>query len=236
MNKNILEIRNLSKKIGNQEILSNISINIEKNKVYGLLGPNGAGKSSLLKIISGIWAYSRGQILFEGKEGKDFNINIGAMIEGPSVYPNLSAYDNLYSQAIVLGINKERIYELLDIVGLSNVGNKLVKNYSLGMKQRLSIAMALLNNPKILILDEPANGLDPMGIQELRNLIKTFTKNKITVIVSSHILSEINHISDNIGIISKGKLIYEGKNPSSPEELENLFMQKIKEVGGELYV
>ena len=152
---------------------------------------------------------------------------VGAIIEHPAIYPNLTAYENLEVLTVLLNIDKRRIDYVLKIVGLENTNKKLARNFSLGMKQRLGIAMTLINNPELLILDEPTNGLDPLGIQELRELIKEFSKKGITVIISSHILSEIQQIADKIGIINNGHLIYEANN-SDEMDLEKLFLEVIK--------
>lgn len=152
---------------------------------------------------------------------------VGSIIEHPAIYPNLTAYENLEVLTVLLNIDKRRIDYVLKTVGLEDTNNKLARNFSLGMKQRLGIAMALINNPELLILDEPTNGLDPLGIQELRELIKEFSKKGITVIISSHILSEIEQIADKIGIINKGHLIYEANN-SDEIDLEKLFLEMIK--------
>ena len=210
MEKNILETRNLSKKFGNQLVVNNISLQVKENCIYGLLGPNGAGKSTTLKMIT----------------GKDLE-QIGALIELPPLYENLSARENLKVRTMLLGLPESRIDEVLKIVGLSNTGKKRSGKFSLGMKQRLGIAIALLNNPKLLILDEPTNGLDPLGIQELREMILGFPKQGITVILSSHNISEVEQVADYIGIICEGELKYQDiKN--SQESLENLFLEVVK--------
>jgi lantibiotic transport system ATP-binding protein len=146
-------------------------------------------------------------------------------------YPNLTAYENLEVLTTLLNINKDKIDEVLNTVSLTNTGNKLTREFSLGMKQRLGIAMALINNPKLLILDEPTNGLDPLGIAELRELIKSFTDDGMTVIISSHILSEVDQVADKVGIIVNGRLAYEGDNDKGSDHLENLFMDIIKKEG-----
>ena len=224
----MLETRNLTKKIKGQMILENVSIKVEKGKIYGLLGPNGAGKSTLLKIITKVMNCTSGDIFFEGKSMCTQDLKkVGAIIEHPAIYPNLTAYENLEVLTVLLNIDKRRIDYVLKIVGLENANKKLARNFSLGMKQRLGIAMALINNPELLILDEPTNGLDPLGIQELRELIKEFSKKGITVIISSHILSEIKQIADKIGIINNGHLIYEANN-SDEMDLEKLFLEVTK--------
>lgn len=226
--KNIVEIKNVTKSFHKQEVLKNVSLTIPKNCVYGLLGPNGAGKSTLLKSLTGIIRPTKGEILFEGHSWtrKDLEC-IGALVETPPIYENLSAWDNLKTRALVLGLPDARIQEVLEIVGLSNTGKKKAGAFSLGMKQRLGIAIALLNNPRLLILDEPVNGLDPIGIQELRYLIRSFPEKEITVLVSSHILSEIEQVADYIGIIVEGEVDFEGKLEEC-EDLEKLFMDIVK--------
>jgi len=228
----ILEIRNISKEFKETKAVDNISLNIRENTVFGLLGPNGAGKSTLLKMITGIIKPSSGRILVNGEKWtRDCLEIIGALIENPPIYDNLSATENLKVKALQLDIKDERIEEVLRIVGLTNTGKKKAGQFSLGMKQRLGIALALLNYPKILILDEPTNGLDPIGIEELRELIKTFPSMGITVILSSHILSEVSQVADDIAIISNGHLGYCGEN-NPDKDLEELFMKVVRENRG----
>ena len=225
MIKNIIEIKDLCKSYKKQKVLKEISMNIPKNQVYGLLGANGAGKSTLLKMLSGLSRPTSGEIIFEGHpwSRKDLK-DIGALIETPPIYENLTAWENLKVKALLLGVSEERMQEVLEIVNLTDTGRKRAGAFSLGMKQRLGIALALLGNPRLLILDEPTNGLDPLGIQELRHLIRSFPEQGITVIVSSHILSEIRMTADHIGIISHGRLGYEGA-VTDDEDLEELFMR-----------
>ncbi len=220
----ILETKNLSKTFKKQEAVKEVSIKVDKNSIYGLLGPNGAGKSTILKMITGMIKPSFGEILFNDHKWsrKDLKL-IGSLIESAPLYENLSARENLKVRTTVLGLPDSRIDEVLDIVDLKNTGKKKSGQFSMGMKQRLGIAIALLNNPKLLILDEPTNGLDPFGIQELRELIKSFPKKGITVILSSHILSEVEQIADHIGIICGGVLGYQGELRKG-EELEKLFI------------
>ena len=224
----ILETRNLCKSFGGQMVVNNISLNIKKNSVYGLLGPNGAGKSTTLKMITGILKPTSGSIEFDGHLWKRNDLkHIGALIEMPPLYENLTAYENLKVRTTLLGLDDARINEVLQIVQLTNTGKKRAGQFSLGMKQRLGIAIALLNHPKLLILDEPTNGLDPVGIEELRELIRSFPAKGITVILSSHILSEVQQTADHIGIIAGGILGYEGKLNAN-ENLEQLFMDVVK--------
>ncbi len=224
----ILKTNNLCKKFKGQEVVKNVSLNIYENSIYGLLGPNGAGKSTILKMICGILRPTSGDIEFDNQKWNRNHLNyIGSLIEKPPLYENLSAFDNLKVNAELLEINDERIYEVLEIVELTYTKKKLAGQFSMGMKQRLGIALALLNRPKLLILDEPTNGLDPVGITELRKLITSFHENNITVLLSSHMLSEVKLIADHIGIISNGVLGYEGKF-NIDDDLEELFMEIIK--------
>jgi lantibiotic transport system ATP-binding protein len=227
--KNILQTKHLTKKFKKEVALNDISMNVRENSVYGLLGPNGAGKSTLLKIITGVLKPTEGEVLFRGKPWNRNDLRyIGSLIEGPAIYENLTAFENLEVLATLLNIPKTRIQEVLKTVGLTHTKKKLVRNFSLGMKQRLGIGMALLNNPKLLILDEPTNGLDPIGILELRNLIKEFPSKGITVVISSHILPEIQLIADDIGIISNGHLGFEGPNNQQEHDLEELFIDIVR--------
>ena len=228
MDKLILETKNLTKTFGKQKAVDSISLKIKENSIYGLLGPNGAGKSTTLKMITGMIHKTSGQIFFEGhKWNRDDLSNIGALIEMPALYENLSARENLKVRTLLLGLPDSRIDEVLEIVSLKDTGKKKSGQFSLGMKQRLGIAIALLNNPKLLILDEPTNGLDPLGIQELRDLIRSFPEKGITVILSSHILAEVEQTADHIGIINNGKLQYQNII-NHDDNLEELFMNVIK--------
>lgn len=223
----ILQTENLSKSFKRQKIVEDLSLTIPRNTVYGLLGPNGAGKSTTLKMITGMLRPNAGKILFNGREWNRNDLqDIGVLIETPPLYENLTARENLKVRTIALGLPQSRIDEVLTIVDLTNTGKKRAGQFSLGMKQRLGIAIALLNYPKLLILDEPTNGLDPIGIQELRKLIRSFPEQGITVILSSHILSEVEQVVDEIGIIADGKLGYQGVAPQG-QELESLFMQVV---------
>lgn len=230
----ILETRHLSKKFKNELADNDISLHIKRNTVYGLIGPNGAGKSTLLKMIVQLLAPTEGNIIFDGHpiSRKDLD-NIGALIEGPALYNNLTVEENLLVHAKLLNIPVSRISEVLEIVDLKKTGKKTAGKFSMGMKQRLGIALALLNNPKLLILDEPTNGLDPFGVKEMRDLIAGFPKQGITVILSSHILSEVAQVIDRIGIINRGELLFEGV-PDQKESLEDFFT-KIVLTKGERY-
>ena len=193
------------------------------------LGRNGAGKSTILKMIAGILKPTSGIVEIDGHIWSRTDLrDIGALIETPPLYENLTAYENLKVRTLALGLPESRIEEVLNTVQLLNTGRKKAGHFSLGMKQRLGIALALLPHPKLLILDEPTNGLDPIGIQELRDLIRSFPQQGITVILSSHILSEVEQIADRIGIISAGKLGYENKIDTS-EDLETIFMNVVRD-------
>lgn len=225
----ILQTTELCKSFKNQKAVNKVSLNIGKGKVYGLLGPNGAGKSTTLKMLTGVLKPTAGEIYFNGKPwSRDVLSQMGALIENPPVYGNLSARENLKVRSLLLGVGEKRIDEVLQIVSLADTGKKKAGQFSLGMKQRLGIAMALLGEPELLILDEPTNGLDPIGIEELRGLIRSFPAQGITVILSSHILSEVQLIADDVGIISNGILGYEGPLEQG-QDLEELFMNVVKE-------
>lgn len=228
MNRNIIEIKNLSKEFRKRPALRNITMTIPYNCVYGLLGANGAGKSTLLKTMTGLLRPSSGEIYIHGHKWSRKDLaDIGALIENPPVYENLTAWENMKVKAMLIGASDGQIREALELVKIAETGSKRVGAFSLGMKQRLGIALALLGNPRLLVLDEPINGLDPLGIQELRQLIRSFPEKGITVVLSSHILSEIQQTADYIGIISNGMIGFEG-NVSEQENLEELFVEIVK--------
>ena len=214
--------------INEKAALRGLELTLNEGDFVTVIGGNGAGKSTTLKMITGILKPTSGNIEFDGHAWKRSDLNhIGALIEMPPLYENLTAYENLKVRTTILGLTDKRIDEVLQIVRLTETGKKRAGQFSLGMKQRLGIAVALLNNPKLLILDEPTNGLDPIGIEELRELIRSFPAKGITVILSSHILSEVQQIADHIGIIAGGVLGYEGKLNAN-ENLEQLFMDVAK--------
>ncbi|MNW43118.1 putative ABC transporter ATP-binding protein YxlF [compost metagenome] len=225
----ILQTKNLCKTFGRQQAVNNVTLSIQENSVYGLLGPNGAGKSTTLKMLTGMLRPTSGEILFQGKPWSRKDLaQIGALIESPPLYENLTARENLKVRTTLLGLPDSQIDEVLNMVDLTHTGKKRSGQFSMGMKQRLGIAIALINHPKLLILDEPTNGLDPIGIQEQRELIRSFPKQGITVILSSHILSEVEQIVDHVGIIAGGVLAYqEAVTPG--QNLESLFMQIAQE-------
>ena len=213
MNEYILRTNNLYKKYKEDFALINVNLEIKKGEIYGFIGQNGAGKTTLLRIATGLVFPSKGTVELFGEsseEGLTQSIKrIGAVIESPAIFPNMSAYENLELHRLQKGIpDKKSIDKTLELVGLQNTGRKKSVNFSLGMKQRLGIAIALLSDPEFLILDEPTNGLDPMGIVELRELIKKLNREKeMTVLISSHILSELHQLATRYGIIHKGKLL-----------------------------
>ena len=217
-----IETNNIVHKFSNGEIaLNNINLKVVKGSIYGFLGPNGAGKTTTLKLILGLLKKQQGEILLFGKPLETDRITIlkdvGSLIESPSVYGHLTATENLTLLQKIYQCPEARIQEVINLVGLTIAGNKKVHQFSLGMKQRLSIAIALLHNPKLLILDEPTNGLDPNGMIEIRELLLKLNKEEnITILISSHLLSEIEKLVSHIGIINKGKLIVQG----TLEELE----------------
>ena len=230
----LLETRNLVKRFGRgagaQAAVDHVSLRVPEGAVYGLLGPNGAGKSTMLKMVAGMLRPTEGDILFAGRPWRrDDLYRIGSLIENPPRYPNLTARENLRVRTTLLGIPEARIGQVLETVDLTGTGKKRAGQFSLGMKQRLGIALALLDSPRLLILDEPANGLDPIGIEELRGLIRSLPGQGITVIVSSHILAEVSHTADHVGIIVEGRLAHEGPLCAGTD-LERLFMDVCRDV------
>lgn len=220
----ILELHNISKNYDGQIVLDNLSLTINKGDIYGLIGRNGSGKTTLIRIITGLAFAKNGTIKLFGIDSKDKNSDIAkkkmsAIVESPALNNELTGYQNMILQAKLLNVDKNKIDEYLKLVRLYNIANtkKKVKNYSLGMRQRLSIAVSLLSNPEFLILDEPANGLDPEGIKEIRDIINDLHKNNVTVLISSHLLDELAKVATKFGILNKGKIIQE----ITKEELEN---------------
>ncbi len=234
MNEIILKTNNLTKKYKEFIALDNVNLSISKGDIYGLIGRNGAGKTTLMKIITTLSNKTAGEFELFGK--KDNNLTetkrrIGCLIENPAFFPNLSAVNNLKYYAIQKGIvDNKQIDEAIELVGLSEAKNKKFKTYSLGMKQRLGIAFAILDNPDFIILDEPINGLDPIGISELRDLFKKLNLEKnITILISSHILNELYQVSNKFCIIEKGKVIKEITKEQLDEECSKCIVIKTKE-------
>ena len=211
----VIKTTNLSKIYGEQKSVDQLSITVNQGEIYGFLGRNGAGKTTTIRMLLGLIRPTYGQIEIFGenlfKNQKMILRRIGSIVEVPGFYENLTAKENLLINAKIIGVHKKNaIDEALEIVGLQNENKKLVGKYSLGMKQRLGIARALLHYPELLILDEPTNGLDPIGIKEMRRLIKSLAAERnITILISSHILSEIEQLADHMGIIHEGKLLEE---------------------------
>ncbi|NLY66872.1 MAG: ABC transporter ATP-binding protein [Tissierellia bacterium] len=215
MGEYVLRTKSIYKKYGKSFALDNINIEIKKGEIYGFIGQNGAGKTTLLRVVTGLTTPTKGTVELFGQSSEKGLVKsikrVGAVVESPALFPNMSAYENLELHRLQKGIpDKKCIDRTLKLVGLENTGRKKVVNFSLGMKQRLGIAIALLSDPEFLILDEPTNGLDPMGIVELRQLIKRLNREReMTVLISSHILSELHQLATRYGIIHKGRLLEE---------------------------
>ena len=217
----VLQLRGIKKRYGSQPVLKQVDVTIKKGQIYGLVGKNGAGKTTLMRILTGLTKQQAGTMWLLGEDGKNgydaARKRMGSIIETPSFYPFFDGKTNLEYYNQQLG-GKANVDEVLDLVGLGKSGKKKFKNYSLGMKQRLGIGLAILNDPEFLVLDEPINGLDPMGIVEVRNLIRTLNQERnITIIISSHILGELESIATNYGFLDKGVILEE----LSKEELEH---------------
>ena len=222
----IITTKQLTKKYKSFVAVSDVSLNIRKGSIYGFLGPNGAGKSTTMKMLLGLTVPTKGSFTIDGKQFPNDRLSIlkdvGSFIESPSFYANLTGKENLDIIRRILGLPQNTVEDALEIVGLSEFGGRLAKKYSLGMKQRLGLAGAMLGRPPILILDEPTNGLDPSGIHEIRNLIRSLPDlYDCTVLISSHMLSEIELIADDIGILNHGHLLFEG----SLDELRQTALQ-----------
>lgn len=211
----VLKTNNLTKTYNGKEVVSNVNMSVKKGEIYGFLGPNGAGKTTLMRMLTNLVKSTSGEIEIFGEKLKDTSYEVlkrlGTIIEYPVFYEKLSARENLELHCEYMGyFDKKAIDKALDLVDLKNIDNKSVKDFSLGMKQRLGIARAITTKPELLILDEPINGLDPIGIKEFRDLFKMLSKEYgITILISSHILAEIEQIADTIGVINNGRLIEE---------------------------
>ena len=211
----IITTEQLTKKYKNFVSVNNVSIHIRKGSIYGFLGPNGAGKSTTMKMLLGLTSPTKGSFSIDGRHFPEDRLailrEIGSFIESPSFYANLTGRENLDIIRRILGLPEASVNDALKLVGLEEFGDRLAKKYSLGMKQRLGLAGALLGRPPILILDEPTNGLDPSGIHEIRNLVKSLPNlYDCTIMISSHMLSEIELLADDIGILNHGRLLFEG--------------------------
>ncbi|MDO4199669.1 MAG: ABC transporter ATP-binding protein [Clostridia bacterium] len=227
MTEYVLETKDLTKNYSKKAVVDSVNIKIHKGDIYGFIGKNGAGKTTTIKMISGLASPTSGKMeLFGSTDFADGRKKIGTIIENPAIYPYMSARQNVEVQRIMQGIGDKSITDqILDIVGLSGVGNKKAKKFSLGMKQRLAIAIALVGSPQFLILDEPINGLDPIGIKDIRNLILKLSKEAgITVLISSHILGELMKIANCYGIIKDGKLVKQ----MTAEELREIVKPQVE--------
>lgn len=212
----VLQTHDLSKRYKNYRALDSLTMNVPRGSIYGFVGKNGAGKTTLIRLICGLQAPSKGSYTLYGIDSDSRDITrsrrrMGAVVEAPSVYLDMTAEDNLKQQCLTLGLpSYDGIPELLKLVGLSNTAKKRAKNFSLGMRQRLGIAVALVGDPDLLVLDEPTNGLDPQGIVEIRELILRLNRERrITVIISSHILDELSRLATHYGIIDNGRMVKE---------------------------
>ncbi len=211
----VIDTQGLSFNFGNQPVVNALSLQVPEGSIYGFLGPNGAGKTTTIKLLLNLLKTDRGSIRIFGKELQSNRIailsEIGSLIEQPAIYSHLTGKENLLNRALLLQVSEKRVNEILELVQLKNAENKKAGKYSLGMKQRLGIGLALLSDPKLLILDEPTNGLDPNGIIEIRELlIRLVSQHHKTVFVSSHLLSEIERMATHVGIIDHGELLFQG--------------------------
>lgn len=211
----VVQTNKLTKTIGEKNLVTNVSMHVKKGEIYGFLGPNGAGKTTVMKLLTNLWKPTEGSIELFGEKLTSTSYEVlkrmGGMIEFPTFYEHLSGRENLALHCEYMGYyNTGSIENAMELLGLNNTGKKSVREYSLGMKQRLGLARAVLCKPELLILDEPTNGLDPAGIKQIRDLLRMLcTEYDITIIVSSHILSEIESIADTIGVINRGVLVQE---------------------------
>lgn len=234
MNNTVIKLRDISKKRGQTEILNHLNMTVYQKDIYGFIGQNGAGKSTTMKIIMSLIKETQGQLeLFDSLDNQINRSRIGAIIENPAFYPYMTAYENLKYYVQYKGIVEiNSIEKVLKMVGLENVRKKKYKNYSLGMKQRLGLALALINNPDLLILDEPLNGLDPQGIVELREILSHLNKKYgITMLISSHILDELEMIVTRYGFIHQGQMIEEITAEKLQEKLKKYISLDVENIG-----
>lgn len=233
MTNTAVEIRNLTKVFDGKEVLRGCNLTVQSGTIYGLLGANGAGKTTMFKLITGLLSPTAGNIKVQGEtlsiDKKDFLRKMGILIETPVFYNHLSARENLEIHLSYMEHSFEKIGQVLEMVGLGDTGKQPVSKFSLGMKQRLAIGRAISHSPQILILDKPINGLDPMGIRQIRNLFLSLAKDGMTLLISSHILSEIEHIADVVGVLTNGNIVQEVAiceiKKQYPNGLEEYFFQ-----------
>lgn len=223
----VLEVKNIWKKIGHHVIVNDVSFNLYEGDILGFIGPNGAGKTTSIKLMLGLQFFNGGSVKINGYDIRDdfakAIVNVGAIIENPDLYMYMSGYDNLKLVARLYGVGNERISEVVRLVGLESRIHDKVKKYSLGMRQRLGIAQAILHNPKVLILDEPMNGLDPEGIKDLKLLLQRLAKEeKMAILISSHLLSELESFCNKVCILVKGKIIKDLKIEELKQITDNL--------------
>ena len=234
MNNTVIKLRDISKKRGQTEILNHLNMTVYQKDIYGFIGQNGAGKSTTMKIIMSLIKETQGQLeLFDTLDNQINRSRIGAIIENPAFYPYMTAYENLKYYIQYKGIVEiNSIEKVLKMVGLENARKKKYKNYSLGMKQRLGLALALINHPDLLILDEPLNGLDPQGIVELREILSHLNKKYgITMLISSHILDELEMIATRYGFIHQGQMIEEITAEKLQEKLKKYISLDVENIG-----
>ncbi|MBT9283832.1 MULTISPECIES: ABC transporter ATP-binding protein [Bacillus] len=234
MNDQIVVTHDLTKKYKKHTSVDGLNLRIRRGEIYGFLGPNGAGKTTTIRMLLGLIKPTKGNIEIFGQNLNKNRLQIlqriGSLVESPTYYGNLTGYENLEAVRRLRGLPEQRVNEVLETVRLSKVANRLTKEYSLGMKQRLGIAVALLSSPDLLILDEPTNGLDPSGIQEIRELIKELPKSGMSVIVSSHLLSEIDQMATQVGIINNGKMIFQDSIASLHQKRKPLLKVGVSDV------
>ena len=227
----ILKTTNIVKKYGNRTVLKNINMNINKGDIYGFIGKNGAGKTTFMRVVLSLTPKDSGDVIYyDNKSINDIGLKVGSLIESPGLYKNASAYENMKRFSILYGADESKINEILNMVGLDNTGKRKAKDFSLGMRQRLGIAIALLGEPELLILDEPINGLDPEGIKEIRDVIVKLNKEKnITFLISSHLLDELSKIVTKYGIINNGELIEEISAKELNEKCKNRLIIEVND-------
>lgn len=227
----ILKTTNIVKKYGTRTVLNKINMNINKGDIYGFIGKNGAGKTTFMRTVLSLTTKNEGEVkFFEDKNIEDIGLRVGSLIESPGLYKNASAYENLKRFSILYGADETKIEEILKLVGLSDTGKRKAKDFSLGMKQRLGIAIALLGDPELLLLDEPINGLDPEGIKEIRDTILKLNKEKnITFLISSHLLDELSKIVTRYGIIDNGVLLEEIEAKELKEKCKNKLVIEVND-------